>query len=354
MLRQTPMMAMPGRISYHIAPVLPPRPPPPPLSVRLRALPARPAPGAADLPAARGTPEVVVFHSARGAPEVVAFQAARGWRGLGRGRGWRPAEAQPREARGQWARWGARRCPAARDEGGQGERQAQGAARGPYRAGSRLGGGGRLGREDRRRRRRARAAGAAQGQEGDAEQGAARPERGLARRRGWLGPPRGAVGRGMGRGGEREGGGRPEALVVTPGRAAGGDPAAAAQPHPGAAGGAPAALARARLLRVLRQRLQVGPRPLLPASRPARPPLTASPRSLYPHVFSRAYINFRNQEDIVLFRDRFDGYVFVDHKGRWSRDWAGGWREACGPFLPVGSVVNVVEDIQTKIAPCTE
>ncbi|NXC46254.1 REN3B protein, partial [Penelope pileata] len=37
---------------------------------------------------------------------------------------------------------------------------------------------------------------------------------------------------------------------------------------------------------------------------------------LYPHVFSRAYINFRNQEDIVLFRDRFDGYVFVDHKGR--------------------------------------
>lgn len=38
--------------------------------------------------------------------------------------------------------------------------------------------------------------------------------------------------------------------------------------------------------------------------------------SLYPHMFSRAYINFKNQEDIVLFRDRFDGYVFVDHKGK--------------------------------------
>ncbi|XP_021261823.1 regulator of nonsense transcripts 3B [Numida meleagris] len=42
----------------------------------------------------------------------------------------------------------------------------------------------------------------------------------------------------------------------------------------------------------------------------------ANDSSLYPHVFSRAYINFRNQEDIVLFRDRFDGYVFVDHKGQ--------------------------------------
>ncbi|KFW61713.1 Regulator of nonsense transcripts 3B, partial [Pygoscelis adeliae] len=40
--------------------------------------------------------------------------------------------------------------------------------------------------------------------------------------------------------------------------------------------------------------------------------------SLYPHMFSRAYINFKNQEDIVLFRDRFDGYVFVDHKGKWT------------------------------------
>ncbi|XP_077393711.1 regulator of nonsense transcripts 3A isoform X1 [Festucalex cinctus] len=38
--------------------------------------------------------------------------------------------------------------------------------------------------------------------------------------------------------------------------------------------------------------------------------------SLYPHLFSRAYINFKNQEDIILFRDRFDGYVFIDNKGQ--------------------------------------
>uniref|UniRef100_A0A8D2JHT5 UPF3A regulator of nonsense mediated mRNA decay n=1 Tax=Varanus komodoensis TaxID=61221 RepID=A0A8D2JHT5_VARKO len=37
--------------------------------------------------------------------------------------------------------------------------------------------------------------------------------------------------------------------------------------------------------------------------------------SLYPHVYSRAYINFRNPDDILLFRDRFDGYVFIDNKG---------------------------------------
>lgn len=30
---------------------------------------------------------------------------------------------------------------------------------------------------------------------------------------------------------------------------------------------------------------------------------------------SRAYINFINQDDIFLFKDRFDGYVFVDNKG---------------------------------------
>lgn len=37
--------------------------------------------------------------------------------------------------------------------------------------------------------------------------------------------------------------------------------------------------------------------------------------SLYPHMYARAYINFKNQEDIILFRDRFDGYVFLDNKG---------------------------------------
>ncbi|NXI40206.1 REN3A protein, partial [Galbula dea] len=41
---------------------------------------------------------------------------------------------------------------------------------------------------------------------------------------------------------------------------------------------------------------------------------TADP-SLYPHLYSRAYINFRNPEDTLLFRDRFDGYVFIDSKG---------------------------------------
>ncbi|XP_053733507.1 regulator of nonsense transcripts 3A [Synchiropus splendidus] len=39
-------------------------------------------------------------------------------------------------------------------------------------------------------------------------------------------------------------------------------------------------------------------------------------QSLYPHLFCRAYINFKNQEDILLFRDRFDGYVFIDSKGQ--------------------------------------
>ncbi|KAG9349580.1 hypothetical protein JZ751_028028 [Albula glossodonta] len=39
-------------------------------------------------------------------------------------------------------------------------------------------------------------------------------------------------------------------------------------------------------------------------------------QSLYPHLFSRAYINFKNPEDIVHFRDRFDGYVFIDNKGQ--------------------------------------
>ncbi|KAA8587914.1 regulator of nonsense transcripts 3A isoform X1 [Etheostoma spectabile] len=39
-------------------------------------------------------------------------------------------------------------------------------------------------------------------------------------------------------------------------------------------------------------------------------------QSLSPHLFSRAYINFKNNEDILLFRDRFDGYVFIDNKGQ--------------------------------------
>ncbi|XP_049634084.1 regulator of nonsense transcripts 3A isoform X2 [Suncus etruscus] len=37
--------------------------------------------------------------------------------------------------------------------------------------------------------------------------------------------------------------------------------------------------------------------------------------SLYPHLYSRAYINFRDPDDILLFRDRFDGFIFIDSKG---------------------------------------
>ena len=32
-------------------------------------------------------------------------------------------------------------------------------------------------------------------------------------------------------------------------------------------------------------------------------------------TFSRAYINFKNQEDIFMFQDKFDGYIFVDQRG---------------------------------------
>ncbi|XP_069798909.1 regulator of nonsense transcripts 3B isoform X2 [Dendropsophus ebraccatus] len=42
----------------------------------------------------------------------------------------------------------------------------------------------------------------------------------------------------------------------------------------------------------------------------------ANDTSLFPHIFSRAYINFKSPDDIMLFRDRFDGYVFIDHKGQ--------------------------------------
>lgn len=37
--------------------------------------------------------------------------------------------------------------------------------------------------------------------------------------------------------------------------------------------------------------------------------------SLGNNLFSRAYINFVNVEDIFLFKDKFDGYVFLDDKG---------------------------------------
>lgn len=37
--------------------------------------------------------------------------------------------------------------------------------------------------------------------------------------------------------------------------------------------------------------------------------------SLGQFAFSRAYINFMDQQDIFMFREKFDNYVFVDSKG---------------------------------------
>ena len=37
--------------------------------------------------------------------------------------------------------------------------------------------------------------------------------------------------------------------------------------------------------------------------------------SLGKNASSRAYINFSKYEDIFLFRDKFDGYIFLDNKG---------------------------------------
>merc|ERR1712142_532931 len=37
--------------------------------------------------------------------------------------------------------------------------------------------------------------------------------------------------------------------------------------------------------------------------------------SLDQYAYCRAYINFINQEDIFIFQEKFDGYVFVDAKG---------------------------------------
>ncbi len=39
--------------------------------------------------------------------------------------------------------------------------------------------------------------------------------------------------------------------------------------------------------------------------------------SLHPWAYSRAYIAFPNSQsqDVIIFRDQFDGYVFVDSKG---------------------------------------
>lgn len=38
--------------------------------------------------------------------------------------------------------------------------------------------------------------------------------------------------------------------------------------------------------------------------------------SLFPLNYSRGYINFSNQEDLLIFTQKFDNYVFVDAKGK--------------------------------------
>ena len=37
--------------------------------------------------------------------------------------------------------------------------------------------------------------------------------------------------------------------------------------------------------------------------------------SLGQNAFSRAYLNLINRQDIAIFMEKFDGYVFVDSKG---------------------------------------
>ena len=41
--------------------------------------------------------------------------------------------------------------------------------------------------------------------------------------------------------------------------------------------------------------------------------------TLGPNAFSRAYINFNNVEDVFLFKEKFDGYVFIDRDGNESQ-----------------------------------
>ena len=38
--------------------------------------------------------------------------------------------------------------------------------------------------------------------------------------------------------------------------------------------------------------------------------------SFSPVPFSRAYINFKNPKDILNFKEKLDGYVFTDMKGK--------------------------------------
>ena len=47
--------------------------------------------------------------------------------------------------------------------------------------------------------------------------------------------------------------------------------------------------------------------------------------SLGSNAFTRAYINFKSPSDIFTFRDKFDGYVFVDQKGEFMSCFLG-WK----------------------------
>lgn len=38
--------------------------------------------------------------------------------------------------------------------------------------------------------------------------------------------------------------------------------------------------------------------------------------SMSGHSFSRAYIAFRDHQEVVNFRDKWDGYVFLDERGQ--------------------------------------
>ena len=38
--------------------------------------------------------------------------------------------------------------------------------------------------------------------------------------------------------------------------------------------------------------------------------------SLGANAFSRAYFNFLNREDLLLFTEKFDGYEFLDSRGK--------------------------------------
>ena len=48
---------------------------------------------------------------------------------------------------------------------------------------------------------------------------------------------------------------------------------------------------------------------------PRSPRFVKADPTLDRDAFCTAYINFLDQEDVYIFQERFDGYVFVDNKG---------------------------------------